>query len=102
MGFDGKLAIVTVAFVLFIAMNIAMFISLGKQGDERRKAIIEKSSASTFAVVVVYILYCVVEGVVKSIARGVAVEGMNPFVTLTVIAMIYTAHLLYYKKKFGD
>jgi uncharacterized membrane protein len=51
---------------------------------------------------VVYILFCVIEGIYHSVARGVPTEGMNPFITLTVSSIIYSAHMLYYRRKFGD
>ena len=102
MGINLELVLAVVILAGFLAVNVVMFISLGKQGDERRRLIIEKASAGTFAVMVVYILFCVIEGIYQSVARGVPTEGMNPFITLTVSSIIYSAHMLYYRRKFGD
>ena len=88
--------------MLCAALIALMFVTLGRQGDERRRRIVEKTSANTFAVVVIYILFCIIEGVVSSVAHNVPVEGMNPLVLLTVIAVIFAAQFLYFKRKFGD
>ena len=63
--------------------------------------IVEKAGAGTLAVLAVYFLYCVGESLVRSIAWDLPAEGLNPLVTLTVTALVYTAHLLYFKKKYG-
>lgn len=102
MGIDFELVLAVFILAGLLAVNVVMFISLGKQGDERRRLIIEKASAGTFAVIVVYILFCVIEGLYHSVTKGVSVEGMNPFIILTVSSIIYLAHLLYYRRKYGD
>jgi len=94
-------------FSLFLAGVIAtivmMFVSLAKQGDERRKMIVEKASAGTFAVTVLYLLFHIAENIYKVTSKSyMAPEGMNPFVTLTVIAVIYAFELFFHKKKYGD
>lgn len=92
------------AFLLvLIALNIAMFVSLGKQGDERRKAIVGNASGSAFAVTVLYLLYCVAENIFLVITRrNLSPDGVNPFIMLSVVAIIYYTFLVYYKKKYGD
>ncbi len=86
---------------LLLAVNVAMFISLGRQGDERRRIIVEKSAAGTFAATAGYLLFCVGEGVYRSVAHGLPMEGKNPFISLTVMATVYLCHLFYYKRKYG-
>ena len=85
-------------FLLFLlamlAAIAAMFVSLGKQGDERRRMIVEKAGAGTLAVLAVYFLYCVGESLVRSIAWDLPAEGLNPLVTLTVTALVYTFLLI--------
>ena len=88
--------------LIFLILIVAMFISLAKQGDERRRMIVQTTSANTFAVSVVYILFCAIEGIIRSIAHGEPMEEMNPIVTLTVISIIYSIELFYYKRKYGD
>ena len=94
----------------------------------------EKSSAQTFAVFAVYTLFCVLEGLYRSLfpratsqadmlacpfgdcresqkpcrllrgflLHGEAMEGKNPLVSLTVMALIYTVLLFRNKRKYGD
>lgn len=88
--------------LIFLILIVAMFISLARQGDERRRMIVQTTSANTFAVTVVYILFCAIEGVVRSIVRGEPMEEMNPIVTLMTIAITYTFELFYFKRKYGD
>lgn len=88
--------------LIFLILIVAMFISLARQGDERRRMIVQTASANTFAVTVVYILFCAIEGVVRSIVRGEPMEEMNPIVTLMTIAITYAFELFYFKRKYGD
>ncbi len=41
MGINLELVLAVVILAGFLAVNVVMFISLGKQGDERRRLIIE-------------------------------------------------------------
>ena len=93
-----------VALVLFgifllilIILDIAMIVSLLRTGDERRQLIVWKASAFTLLVVVGTLVLDVVESIVR-------VEAMliNPFIKLSVTAMVYLLTLLYYKKRYGD
>lgn len=102
---DAKVALVLFAMVLVlsIAVIIVMFVSLAKQGDERRKTIIEKASTKTFAIVVVYLLLCIIKNIYNVVSQtDSSSEGMNPFITLTVISVVYAIELAYHKKKYGD
>ncbi len=89
------------ALALLAGLNLALFVSLGRQGDERRRMIVQKASAHTLCVLVAYLVLCVVEDFVRGAFLDLAADPLNPFVLLTVIAMVYFAHLLYYKRKFG-
>lgn len=97
-----QLILFGVFLLVLLGLNVTMFISMGRQGDERRKMIIEKACANTFMVMAVYLLFCIAENVVQVLTRGGAVKGMNPFITLTVMAIIYSVQLLYFKRRFGD
>lgn len=88
--------------LLCLCLIIVMFISLAKQGDERRKMIISKTSTYTFGVMVGFLVISVVEGIVISFSQGAPTKGINPFIMLSVLAVIYTTLLLYFKKKHGD
>ena len=85
-----------------LAAIVAMVVSLARQGDERRRMIVAKAGLNTLCVVVAYLFFCVVEGVVVSVGSGAPAEDLDPFVTLVVIAMIYAAQLFYFKRKYGD
>lgn len=103
MNADLVLALVTFFFIITIVVIISMFVSLSKQGDERRKMIVEKASAKTFTVTILYLLFCIAENMYKVVSRtDLSPEGLNPFITLTVIAMIYAVILVHHKKKYGD
>ena len=98
--------LLTLFFIFLIAMLaliIFMFISLGKQGDERRKMIVEKASAKTFCIMVGYLLFCIAENFFRVVSgNDLSIQNIYPFVPLTVIAMIYALQLFYHKKKYGD
>ena len=85
-----------------LAAIVAMVVSLARQGDERRRMIVAKAGLNTLCVVVAYLFFCVVEGVVVSVRSGAPAEDLDPFVTLVVIAMIYAAQHFYFKRKYGD
>ena len=82
--------------LILIVLDISMIISLLRTGDERRQLIVWKASTSTLLVVVGGLVIDIVESIVK-------VEAMliNPFVKLSVTAMVYLVSVLYYKKKYG-
>ena len=67
-----------------IVLDIVMIISLLKPGDERKQLIVWKASAFTLLVAVFGLVIDIIEAIVK-------VEAMviNPFIKLSVIAMIY-------------
>ena len=83
--------------LILIILDIAMIVSLLRTGDERRQLIVWKTSAFTLLVVVGTFVIDVVESIVR-------VEAMliNPFIKLSVTAMVYLLTLLYYKKRYGD
>lgn len=80
-----------------IVVDVFMIVSLVKTGDERRQMIVWKASTFTLLVTVGSLLLDVAESIIK-------VESMliNPFVKLSVTAMVYFLALLYYKKKHGN
>lgn len=79
-----------------IILDLAMIISLIRTGDERRQLIVWKASTFTLLVVVLGLVFDIVESIVKS-------ESMliNPFIKLSVTAMVYLLTLLYYKRKYS-
>ena len=79
-----------------VILDGSMILSLLKTGDERRQLIVWKASGFTLLVLVGSLVIGIVESIVK-------VEAMliNPFVKLSVTAMVYLVSVLYYKKKYG-
>ncbi|MBT9775223.1 hypothetical protein GPL15_01710 [Clostridium sp. MCC353] len=89
-----------ILFGIFLAaviiMDLVMLISLIKQGDERRRMIVGKTSTYTLLGMVGYFVVCIVE----SFFRGY--KGINPFIILASTAIIYCVLLFGFKKKYGD
>ena len=83
--------------LLLIVLDVAMIVSLLRTGDERRQLIVWKASAFTLLVVVGTLVLDVVESIVRVDAMLI-----NPFIKLSVTAMVYLLTLLYYKKRYGD
>ena len=83
--------------LILIILDIAMIVSLLRTGDERRQLIVWKASTSTLLVVVGGLVIDIVESLVRSEAMLI-----NPFIKLSVTAMVYLLTLLYYKKRYGD
>ena len=83
--------------LILIILDVAMIVSLLRTGDERRQLIVWKASAFTLLVVVGTLVIDVVESIVRAEAMLI-----NPFIKLSVTAMLYLLTLLYYKKRYGD
>ena len=94
-------ALFLLALALLLALNVGMIISLGRQGDERRRMIVGRASANTFFVAVAYLCFRVGENLYLGMARGLPARGLDPFVTLSVLAILYAVQLLYFKRRFG-
>ncbi len=94
-----KVALIVFGLFLLtlLALDIAMVVSLMKTGDERRQLIVWKSSAFTLLVVAGSLIIDIAQSIVT-------VEAMqiNPFINLSVTAMVYFLSLLYYRKRYGD
>ena len=94
-----NLALVLFGIFLLVltVLDVAMIVSLLRTGDERRQLIVWKASAFTLLVVVGTLVIDVVESIVRAEAMLI-----NPFIKLSVTAMVYLLTLLYYKKRYGD
>ena len=76
---------------------IVTLISLPQLGDERKNLIKMKAQSYTFAVVMGYVLI----QLFKNIYNG-SNEGINPFIFLITISIIYLISLLFVRKKYGS
>ena len=87
-------------FFLFLAilliLDIAMLISLVRPGDERRMMIVWKASTWTLIGTMGSLAISTVECIVRSERLCV-----NPFITLSVAALLYFVCLLYSRHKYG-
>lgn len=91
------LIIFGIFLLALITLDVSMIVSLLRTGDERRQLIVWKASTSTLLVVVAGLVIDIVESLVRSEAMLI-----NPFIKLSVTAMVYLLTLLYYKKRHGD
>ena len=89
------LALFFLFLVALIALDIFLFVSLMRQGDERNRLIVWKASAFT--------LLATAGGhvvdIVIPIAQRQPVESSNTFVQLGVMALVFFLATLYYKRK---
>jgi len=76
---------------------IVTLVSLPQLGDERKNLIKMKAQSYTFAVVMGYVLI----QLFKNIYNG-SNEGINPFIFLITISIIYLISLLFVRKKYGS
>lgn len=76
--------------------------SILKQGDERRKFIINKTICNTFFIIIGMLLIYIIEYIYSSIVNDVSTKGINPFILTFIISIIFLFQLLYTKKKYGD
>ena len=90
------LVLFAVFLLVLIGLDVAMLVSLVRPGEERRKLIVWKASTWTLTGTVGSLVISTVECVVRSQQLCV-----NPFITLSVAAMLYFVCLLYYRKKYG-
>ncbi len=90
----------TTLFILWlcvmIVLDIAMLVSLLRQGDERRQLVVWKASTCTLMGLVGMLVIEIIKGFVTG-----SVDMINPFVHLTVAATLYFGFSLYFKRKLG-
>ena len=89
------LALFFLFLVALIALDIFLFVSLMRRGDERNRLIVWKASAFT--------LLATAGGhvvdIVIPLAQRQPVESSNPFVQLGVMTLVFFLATLYYKRK---
>lgn len=87
--------------VLAVIAMVSMLISIRKDGDERRKMIVQKSCANTLIFALIYLL---LTSILKVLAVFMLDDDfdINPISTMAIISVIYLLQVRHYKKKFGD
>ena len=92
----GAMIFLGVVLAVFVILDVYMLVSLLRPGDERNQIIVWKASSFTLLGVVGANILTVIEKFVT--AQPLT---QNPFVQLEVLAILYFACLMYYKKKHG-
>ena len=89
-----------IGFVAFLVglmgLDFLMILSLVRTGDERKQLIVWKASTATLLIVVLTLVIDVVEAVIR-----VEPMAINPFIKLSVTAMVYFVALLTFRKRYG-
>lgn len=81
---------------------VVMLVSLSRRGDERRRMIIEKTSARTFLFMVSILCFSVLIGFIPAaMGRGAIWPNLNPLALLALLSVIYAVHLAYFGRKYG-
>lgn len=95
----------TVAFLIFCLLSllaiICVLISIIKQDDERAEMIIQKACTNTLCIMFVYLIFCVIEQSFYGL-NDIETNGINPFIQLSILAIVYLIQLVYFKKKYGS
>lgn len=88
--------------IMMIISIIAMVISLSKQEDERRQFILNQAIRKTFIIMIGVLMLYIFESVYCVFTKGININGINPFICLFVISLVFSFELLFTKKKYGD
>lgn len=91
-------------FVLFgiyllvmLILDVIMFVSWMRPGDERKQLIVWKASTFTLAATMGGLVFDIVESLIKS-----QPQTSNPFILLSATATIYFITMVYYHRKYGN
>lgn len=98
---DWWLAVLVGIFVLAVVFIFIVLATLPPLGDERKTFIKMKAQSFTFSVIIVWLLFEVLQSVYLAIWSDQVAKGLNPFVFLFTISIVYLASLLFVKKKYG-
>lgn len=92
----GAMIFLGVIFIVFIALDVIMLVSLSRPGDERNQIIVWRASTFTLLGTAGAKMLDIIENLVRSQPMTA-----NPFIELEVAAIIYFAALMYYRRKHG-
>ena len=84
-------------FFLLLGLTGVMFVSILRQGDERRRLILLHAGSTSFSAFVGMLLLEIILGV-----EGIPIGEKNPLVLLMTAALVYCVSLCYYKRRYGD
>lgn len=89
--------IVITVVLIFLALG-----SLVSLGDERKKFIKMRAQSYAFSVVIALLLIEIGQNLYLSFFSSGYSGGINPYIFLVVVSIVYLITLLVYKKKYGD
>lgn len=89
--------------ILFICLMLicATLITLPKMGDERKNLIKMKAQSYAFTVIIGYILIEIGMNIYRTTMGNGAYKGINPFILLVTISLVYLISLFFTKKKYS-
>ncbi|MDE5977568.1 MAG: hypothetical protein K2G70_03770 [Turicibacter sp.] len=93
-------SLIILFFVLIISMLLSitwMVCSILRQGDERYQFMLMKAIKKTFIISIGILFLYLCEGLYAS-----SVEGVNPFIFLFIVSVVFSMQLLMIKKKYGN
>lgn len=93
-----------VVFLLVVVISllavIVAFVSIIKRDDERAELIIQKSSINTLGIMFGYLFFCVIEQAYYGFQK-IDSRGINPFIELSILSVVFLIELVYFRKKYG-
>lgn len=92
----GAMIFLGIIFLIFVAIDTFMLVSLLKPGDERNQVIVWKASSFTFLAMVGTNILDVIGNFVRD-----QYMSQNPLIQLEITAIIYCGTLMFYKKRHG-
>ena len=94
--------ILPAVFAASIALIVVMLFLLAKQGDERRREILDKACVSTFYITLGILAADAIRSAILVFIDGRECSGIPSFTLLTLIAAVFAAALAVFKRKYGD
>lgn len=85
-----------------LALIVVMLVSLAKQGDERRQAILGKACVSTFYITLGILIADAIRNAILVYIDGWEGGAIPSFALLAFIAAVFAAALAVFKRKYGD
>ena len=98
---DWTIGLFFIILAVSILLIVITLVSLPKLGDERTNYIKMKAQSYTFTVVIGVLLLEIVESIYLTTWTDRSYEGINPFIFLPVISIVYLISLQLSKRKYG-
>lgn len=98
---DGTLLLFFDVLVICVILIGITLITLPQLGDERKNLIKLKAQSYAFTVVVGFMLIETGRNIYRTTWGSEPYEGINPFIFLNVISVIYLSALLFTKGKYS-